>query len=347
MIRLHDEAIRTHYAELKERALAADELLPGTPGSLVTHKVKGGLYLARAYYIESSRRVEDYLGPADDVALKEAITGRMQFADWMQQRVVQLRKLGFQVADRATARVLVELHNRGAFGAGLVLVGTLAYMARLNDLGAAFASSRTMDIDVARESRVKLAIQLKFLETLKATGLPFMEVPGLSPRTPATSAKLRGAGGLRVDVLTSGRKLGAPVAIPELAWHAQVVPFFDYLLKEPEPSAVLAGAQCIPVRIPQAGRFIWHKLYSSRNRGGQPEKAQKDHQQIVTLIAALQEEAPGELRSAYRAAPAEMRKKLASGIPSLAREFKATLPEVHEALRSLVRTSKQERQDDC
>lgn len=340
MIRLHDEALRTHYAELKERALVAGELLPGTPGSLVTHKVRGNPYLARAYYIESSRRVEDYLGPADDEALKNAISERMQFADWMQQRVAQLRKLGFQVADRNTARVLVELHNRGAFEAGLVLVGTLAYMARLNDLGAAMTSSRTMDIDVAMESRVKLAIRLEWLATLQGTRLPFVEVPGLSPRTPATSAKLRGAGGLRVDVLTSGHKLGAAVAIPELAWHAQAVPYYDYVLKDPEPSAVLAGGHCIPVRIPQAGRFILHKLYSSHSRVGQPEKAQKDHQQIVTLIAALQDEAPGELRSAYRAAPQELRKKIAKGISSLAREFKTSLPEIHETLLSLTGASK-------
>ena len=40
-----------------------------------------------------------------------------------------LRKLGFQAADKSAARVLVELHNRGAFDAGLPLVGTLAFMA--------------------------------------------------------------------------------------------------------------------------------------------------------------------------------------------------------------------------
>jgi hypothetical protein len=335
VLRFYDEPIRTQYAELKERARAAGELLPGTPGSLVTHKVKGNPYLARAYYIESSRRVEDYLGAADDASLRLAISERIDFADWMQQRVVQLRKLGFQAGDRATARVLVELHNRGAFDAGLVLVGTLAYMARLNDLGVATTSSRTMDIDVARDSRVKLAIQLEWLATLKATRLPFVEVPGLSLKTPATSAKLRGPGGLRVDVLTSGSRLGAPVAIPELAWHAQAVPFYDYLLADAEPSAVLAGGHCIPVRIPQAGRFIWHKLYSSRNRRGQPEKASKDHHQVVTLMAALQGDAPGELRRAYRDAPAELRRKLASGIPPLAREIKAILPEVHEALLSV------------
>ena len=191
--------------------------------------MKGGSYVSRAYYVASSKRVEDYIGPAENAELRNAVAERMQFSEWMQERVRQLRKLGFQVADRETARVLVELHNLGAFGAGLVLVGTLAYMARLNDLGIAAFSSRTRDIDVARESRIKLAIQLVFLSALKATSLPFVQVPGLSPRSPSTSAKLPGAGGLRIDVLTSGTTLGAPIVIPELSWHAQAIPFYDYL----------------------------------------------------------------------------------------------------------------------
>jgi hypothetical protein len=337
MQHLHDEAIRTHYAELKERARAAGHLLPGTPGSIVTHRVKGGSYLSRAYYVASSKRVEDYIGPAENEDLRMEVVERMQFSEWMRERVGQLRKLGFQVADRETARVLVELNNVGAFAAGLVLVGTLAYMARLNDLGIAAFSSRTRDIDVARESRIKLAIQLKFLSALKATTLPFVEVPGLSPRSPSTSAKLPGAGGLRIDVLTSGTSLGAPIVIPELSWHAQAIPFYDYLLNDAEPSAILAGGHCIPVRIPQASRFIWHKLYSSRSRRGEPEKARKDYQQAVTLTAALGGDGSTELKAAFRSAPVAFKKKLIPGLLAFSREFKDSLPEVEEVLQALRR----------
>lgn len=336
-LRFHDDTLRTHYAELKERARAAGRLMPGTPGSIVTHKVKAGSYISRAYYVASSKRLEEYIGPADNEELRRAVAERMEFAEWMQARVGQLRKLGFQVADRETARVLVELHNVGAFDAGLVLVGTLAYMARLNDLGVAAFSSRTRDIDVARESRIKLAIQLSFLSALKATTLPFVEVPGLSPRRPSTSAKLPGAGGLRIDVLTSGTRLGAPVTIPERSWHAQAIPFYDYLLKDAEPGAVLAGGHCVPVRVPQAGRFIWHKLYSSRARRGEPEKANKDYQQAVTLAAGLAQDAPEELKDTFKAAPASLREKLAPGLLAFSREFKDTLPEVHDALQALRR----------
>jgi hypothetical protein len=265
MQHLHDGAIRTHYAEFRERARAAGQLLPGTPGSVVTHRVKGGSYLSRAYYVASSQRIEDFIGPAENEDLRNAVAERMQFSEWIQRRVGRLKKLGFQVADRETARVLVVLHNSGAFQAGLVLVGTLAYMARLNDLGISAFSSRTRGIDAARESRVKLAIQLEFLSALKATTLPFVEVPGLSPRPPPfTSARLPGAGELRIDVLTSGTSLGAPVVIPELFRHAQAIP--------------------------------------GRSRRGEPEKAKKDYQQAVTLAAALGSDGSTELKAAFKAA---------------------------------------------
>ena len=68
----------------------------------------------------------------------------------MARQVTDLRKLGFQVTDKATARVIVELHNQQAFG----------------------------------------------------------EIPGLTATTPATSVKLPGAQGLRVDVLAPVRELG-------------------------------------------------------------------------------------------------------------------------------------------
>lgn len=125
------------------------------------------------------------------------------------------------------------------------------------------------------------------------------------------------------------------MTIPELSWHAQAIPFYDYLLKDAEPNAVLAGGHCVPVRIPQAGRFIWHKLYSSRARRGEPEKARKDYQQAVTLTAGLAQDAAEELRAAFKAAPVSLRDKLAPGIQSFSREFKDELPEIHEALQAL------------
>lgn len=306
LFRAHELAFRTQYAELKERTLGADPLLPGTPGSLQLRKGTGYAYWYRVYYPAPGKQTEDLVGREDDLAALNAMRDRMAFAEWSATQVVALRKLGFQVADKATARVLVELHTLGAFEAGLVLVGTLGYMAWLNELGVMAVSARTQDIDLARRQRLKLAAPVSFLGTLQATGLPFAPVPGLPSTAPSTSAKLPGVQGLRVDILAPGEPIGAILQVPELEWAAQAVPHYDYLLDHPEPGSLLAGGQCIPVRLPQAGRLVWHKLYASTQRSGFPEKAAKDRQQALTLAAALVDHDPEALANAWFAAPTAM-----------------------------------------
>ena len=156
--------------------------------------------------------------------------------------------------------MLVELHNKGLLTGGLIVVGTLAFMAWLNELGAHAAASRTQDIDLTRRQALKLAAPQLFLDTVKATSLQFSPVPTLSPTAPATSVKLPGAAGLRVDLLADGPNVGQVIQIPELDWHAQTIPHFSYLLREPRSAAMLAGGHCISVELPSPERFVWHKM---------------------------------------------------------------------------------------
>lgn len=331
LFREHELAFRTQYAELKERTLTAGSLLPGTPGTLHLRKGTGHAYWYRIYYPAPGKQAETLVGKEDDTAAREAIRERMAFAEWAARQVVFLRKLGFQVADKASARVLVELHNLGAFEAGLVLVGTLGYMAWLNELGVIAVSARTQDIDLARHQRLKLAAPISFLSTLQATGLPFVPVPGLPSTAPLTSVKLPGVQGLRVDMLAPGERIGATVQVPELEWAAQAIPYYAYLLDSPEPGALLAGGHCIPVRLPQPGRLVWHKLYASTQRTGFPEKAAKDRQQALTLAAAIVEGEPGALRDAWDDAPISMTAEI--------RPLRATLPQrlnAHPMLKDIL-----------
>lgn len=323
LFREHELAFRTQYAELKERTLGAGSLLPGTPGTLHLRKGSGYAYCYRVYYPAPGKQAETLVGREDDIAAREAMQAQMDFSEWSQAQVVALRKLGFQVADKQTARVLVELHNLAAFDAGLVLVGTLGYMAWLNELGAIAVTARTQDIE-----RLKLAAPISFLRTLQATGLPFVEVPGMPSSKPSTSVKLPGVQALRVDVLAPGQSIGTIIQIPELDWAAQGVPHYEYLLEAPEPGALLAGGQCIPVRLPQAARFIWHKLYSSTQRSGFPEKAAKDRQQALTLAAALIEHDPAALKLAWQSVPKNMTEKITPLHESLLARL-----EPHPALR--------------
>lgn len=303
--REHELAFRTQYAEVKERTRTQVRLLPGTPGTLVLRKGTGYAYWYRVFYPAPGRQAEELVCRGSDVQARAEMEQHIAFSNWVTTQVSALRKLGFQVADKLTGRVLVELHNRGAFESGMVLVGTLAYMAWLNELGASTVSARTLDVDLAISS-VKLAVPLPFLESLRATTLPFGVVPGLKPSDPATSVKLPGAQGLRVDVLAPGPRLGESLPVPALEWAAQTIPFFDYLLEEPEPGAVLAGGHCVPVRLPQAARFVWHKLYSSTQRRGFAEKVEKDRRQAMVLGAALAEHDPAALERALQAVPRRM-----------------------------------------
>jgi hypothetical protein len=287
----HELAYRTQYAELKERSAAAGELLPGTPGRLVLRQGTGHAYWYRGYYAVPGQEVEDFVCKDGDDDALAAARDRIAFADWAMRQVRDLRKLQFQVADKATARVLVELHNTGLLGGGgLVVVGTLGYMAWLNELGAKAVSARTQDVDLARRKDLKLAAPRSFLQTVEATKLRFVPVPGMRHSVPPTAVKRQGAEGLRIDVLAHGDALGQVVPVPELKWHAQTIPFYDYLLREPRQAAMLAGGHCVGVNLAAPERFVWHKLYSSAVRGSFPEKAQKDLLQAATLAAVLVEQ---------------------------------------------------------
>lgn len=310
LYRQHELAFRTQYGELKERTLSAGELLPGTPGSLALRSGSGRGYWYRVFYTVPRKATETLVAKEGGEATLEAMRLRMNLAEWSADQVSALRKLGFQVADKMTARVLVELHNRGAFEGGLVLVGTLSYMAWLNELGAMAVSARTLDVDLARRQQLKLAAPLPFLDTMKATGLPFVAVPGLPSTAPSTSVKLPGIEGLRVDVLAPGAPLGATIAVPELSWTAQAIPHYDYLLADAEPATLLAGGHCIPVRLPQAARLVWHKLYAATQRQGAPEKAAKDEHQALVLGAVLADEDNRGLLQAFAQAPSAMTKAI-------------------------------------
>lgn len=294
----------TQYAEVKERVRTEPALLPGSPGTLTLRTGTGQGYWYRRYKAVTGKEVEDFVSKEGDEPVREAMQQRMAAAAWTQGQVRQLRTLGMQVADKDVARLLVELHARQLFGdGGLVLVGTLAYMSLLNELGAVAVAARTQDIDLARRKALKLAAPVPFLDAVQSSLLQFFPVPGLGPGAPSTSVKRSGPEGLRVDVLAPGSALGAIKAVPELAWHAQTVPFFDYLLESPIAGAVLAGGHCVPVNLPQPARFVWHKLYSSTQRHSDIAKARKDLQQATVLAAALAESDEEALAEAAARAP--------------------------------------------
>ena len=319
LYQLHELAFRTQYAELKERSQSVAPLLAGTPGRLVLRTGTGHAYCYRNYYAVPGQEVDDFVCKASDVAAMEAMQQRIAFADWSARQVRDLRKLQFQVADKAMARVLVEFANVGLFASGLVVVGSLGYMAWLNELGAKAVVARTQDLDLARRQRLKLAAPMPFLGVVEATRLKFSPVPGMPSTAPSTTVKLPGADGLRVDVLTQGTILGQIVPVPELDWHAQTIPFFDYLLGDSRPAALLAGGHCVTLNLPAPERFVWHKLYASASRVGFAEKSVKDTLQAATLAAVLVEQDDAEIAASLREVPRAMVSAIKTRLPALRR----------------------------
>ena len=332
---LHEIAIRTLYAEVKARANASGELLPGTPGSLVKRAGTGHEYWYRSYYPVPRKRSEQFVGTTSNSAAYEAMQRRIANSEWTTKQVLALCKLGYQVADKTVASVLVELRNRGVFEAGLVVVGTLAYMSWLNEYGAVAtaASATAQDVELARRHPLKLATPVSFLSAMHATQLPFVLIPGVPSKNP-TSVKLPGAEGRRVDVLAPGPIWGEIVAVPELEWHAQAIPFYDYLLEGSRAAAALAGGHCIPIMLPDVARLIWHKLYSSTRRRKDPAKAEKDLVHAATLAAILIEQQDVMLRDSYREAPRELRNAAHSRLPRLERLL-AEHPRARDEFRKL------------
>ena len=327
----------TQYAELKERTESAGQLLPGTPGALIKRSGTGYAYWYRVYYPMPGLRSEQLVcKDGDDEALEDA-RRQVEFAQWSATQVKTLRKLEFQVADKGVARVMVELHNKHVLQAGITLVGTLAAMCWLNELGVSAVAARTQDIVLAARQHLKLGAAQSFLDLMQATKLGFVPIPGMPNREPSTSVKLKGAEGLRVDLLIHGVKLGRSVPVPQLKWHAQTIPFYDYLLEQPHKAALLAGGHCVPVMLPQAQRFIWHKLYSSGSRKRFPEKAEKDLMQAATLAAALVELQDEELAESFNELPTAMRKMVKARLPALRRALAGhprTLEQFVSALQS-------------
>jgi hypothetical protein len=316
LYRTHELAFRTQYAELKERARAAGKLLVGTPGTLTKRSGTGYDYWYRVYYPVPNTQAEELVGSADDEPAYRSMQERIEFSSWVSKQVANLRQLQFQVAEKNVASVLVELYNREIFKAGLVVVGTLAYMSWLNELGAISVAVRTQDIDLARRQHLKLGAPVSFLSSVQATHLPFTSIPGLPSHGPSTSVKLPGRVGLRVDVLAPGPTLGATIQVPELDWHAQTVPYYDYLLEDSRQAAILAGGHCIPVALPNIDRMIWHKLYSSTKRTHEPEKAEKDLIQAVTLAAIIVEQG-AILSDSFHEAPQALRAATMVRIPRI------------------------------
>jgi hypothetical protein len=304
----------TLFAELSERlrALEAARSFASLIGVFAAKRVRGADY----WYFKTSAgpagQREYFVGP-DDRSTRVAMTaypaGRAAAAGdeaQLERLCAMLRQGGAQLADVPSAKIISGLANAGVFRLGAVLVGTHAFVALANVLGVRWRSSlRTQDVDVAVDRVLEVGVpqtEADLPKALEALNLGFLPVPGLNPKAPSTSFKVRGQS-LRVDLLTPARgpRDGKPVHIERLKAAAQPLELLDYLLESALPAPLINGSASL-VNVPDPARFALHKLIVSERRPAHEQpKALKDREQAVALLEVLYEDRRGDLRLALRA----------------------------------------------
>ena len=342
--------ISTLYAELLEQLTIVDarRTIGYGAGSFVTKTIKGNEYLFFQHAAPGGVLKQQYIGrvtPALETLVRQFNAGRADVADdhaSIERLCALLRLGGAAVTDTGSARVITALADAAVFRLGGMLVGTQAFIIMNNMLGVRWADGmlRTDDVDVAGEHTLAIAVpelRADIPTALEALAMGFLPVPGLSPKSPSTSFKVRGKS-LRVDLLTpatgAARKSGEPVFLARFGAAAEPLRFLDYLLEAPQPAALIDGAGVL-VSVPQPARFAMHKLLVARSRPSAFQaKAEKDLRQAAYLIEVLRQDRPGDLRLAVEAIDARgqaWRKAFDEGIALLARRD----PDAAEHVRAL------------
>ena len=264
-------ALQTAFAELKRQSLEQGVLLVGTPGSVVLRTNAGRRFLYRDYYGPAGKKAGDYIGPQEDPAARSAadeVRERIALANGLLGEAALLVQHGYVRVEARTNAILAALANNGVFRAGALLVGSHAYGALLNELGARAAATGTEDVDVARGRRLSLSAGAKsFEEMLRDSRVPLFPVPQLDRKMPPTSFKPPGRDRLRVDLLmpTDGEGVRTLFA-PELDAHATGLPWLRYITDESRPGLVIGRSAMVPVNLPRPERLALHKMLVSQIR---------------------------------------------------------------------------------
>jgi hypothetical protein len=328
----HERALTLLFSELEAAVAVHREAFLGTPGSLDERTNENGTrFWVRRYSDAAGRRLETYLGTADDpgtLAKVKVLASQIESANAVISQVRLLARAGFVTVDRKAYGTLASLHNHGLFRAGALVIGSHAYGALLNALGVKAVSYSTEDVDIARRGALALPEVPSFIEMLRATGIDFFEVPQMDCREPSTSFAEPGGSRLRVDLLVPSSNDTYPtVPVPELKAHAKGLPYLAYLLGASQEAPILSPHGAVMVRVPVPERYAIHKLIVSQLRAKTSGKPEKDLRQAATLIEALVERFPGAVEEALKAVP-----KSASRQIKQAREaLKRHLPESAEA----------------
>lgn len=336
----HERALSLLFSELQSAAERQGKAFLGSPGALAERTNETGTqFWVHRYSDAAGRRQELYLGKTDDSAVVARVTElreRINAANSVIASVRLLARAGFATVDRKAYATLASLHNHGVFQAGALLIGSHAYGALLNALGARAVAYATEDVDIARRQQLALSGLPPFIDILRETGLEFFPVPALHRRAPSTSFAERGGSRLRVDLLVPSPDEDYPIVpVPELGAHAMGLPYLAYLLGASQEIPVLSPHGVVMVRVPAPERFAVHKLVVSQLRNTASAKPDKDLRQAATLIEALADRFPTAVQEALSALPKSSVRYAVRAIKALERHLPSSEESAWEELKSL------------
>lgn len=280
----------------------------GTP----TRRTRGSKTYWYERYRVGKNTKERYLGE-DTGELRARIENHQLLKEGSDERartrarlVRLLRGERFLGLDATTGSIVAGLAKSGAFRAGGVLVGTVAFVLYEGELGlrlAADETARTSDIDFAsfgtRGDSDEIA-NVEIPEVLE--GFRFAPVPSLEHDKTWRWRQLDGSS--LIEFLTpSFRDDEGLRDLKQLGVSARALHHLEYLITDPlDAAAVYRGG--ILVRVPRPERFAIHKLIVADRRLEGPEslKAHKDLMQAEILMSILAEDRPSDLLEAYEEA---------------------------------------------
>jgi hypothetical protein len=319
-MRRHGPETQTLYAQLLENTIAHEFDLVGgfANGLAIERRVRERHYLYWQLRDLDGRLRQRYLGPADDPkaqALRDALVAtkiaRGPIVEELRRLTAAYVASGGVRHQQEHFKVVDTLARAGVFNAGVVLVGSHAFVSIGAALGVTWsaADAGTADVDLCRDEFVSIACEeptaIDLPGALRSVEPSFFLIPSLNIRDRPPSMKA-GARGVKVDLLTTARtpRDVNPKPMPTLGLAAQPLRHMDYLVRDEVRRALFVGPHAVVVRVPDAGRFALHKLAVATRRapGEASIKSQKDRRQSDALIAVLRDIQPGGLDAAARAA---------------------------------------------
>jgi hypothetical protein len=343
----HRPETQTLYAQLYELVAAHElDLVGGFANGLpVEREVRARTYLYWQLRDVAGRLRQIYLGPAADPKARELRDALAAYKERRAPIVADLERLtAAYVASGGPRhlgqhfRVVDALARAGLFRAGVLLVGSHAFVSIGAALGVSWSAedAATADIDLCRDEFVTVAcveqVALDVPGILRDLDPSFFLVPELVLKRPSTSIASKKTG-LKLDLLTTARtpRDERPRMVAPLGLAAQPLRYMDYLVRDEARRGLFLGPHAVLVNVPDAGRYALHKLAIAERRGRGPTsiKAQKDRRQAAALIEVLAEAQPGTLAAAARAARLHHDR-------GLIKDIKRSLPRLPEKARDAI-----------